>query len=62
MKLSEAIRLGSMLKPQGRGHLLFEDKTCALGAACEADGVPKSTDRIRQQAQMMAKAIEPEEP
>ena len=37
MKLSEAIRLGAMLKPQGTGST-FGDKTCALGAALEAVG------------------------
>lgn len=37
MTLSEAIRLGAMLKPQGTGHT-FGDKTCALGAALEAVG------------------------
>lgn len=36
MQLSEAIRLGAMLKPQATHFLLFEDRTCALGAACEA--------------------------
>lgn len=38
MKLSEAIRLGSMLKPQGRRHLCAFKKTCALGAALDAIG------------------------
>lgn len=40
MKLSEAIRLGSMLRPQGFGELCTERNgelaTCALGAAEEA--------------------------
>jgi len=42
MLFSEAIRLGSMLKPQGKGLLSsFPDhaKTCAMGAAAEAVGV-----------------------
>lgn len=40
MKLSEAIRLGSMMKPQGF-YRLFDHRghTCAMGAACEAIGV-----------------------
>lgn len=39
MKLSEAIRLGAMLKPQGFGHgsgYPHASATCALGAAYEA--------------------------
>ncbi len=39
MKLSEAIRLGSMMKPQGNGGW-FGDTSCALLAASEAAGVP----------------------
>ena len=39
MKLSQAIRLGAMLKPKGHGGLLVNGKTCALGAACEAVGI-----------------------
>ena len=43
MKLSEAIRLGAMLKPQGRGKLLKRQGdmlvSCALGAACDAAGI-----------------------
>lgn len=42
MKLSEAIRLGALLKPQGfgsrSGHSAAEH-TCAMGAACEAAGL-----------------------
>src|SRR5580765_2975940 len=38
MKLSEAIRLGSMLKPQAFGHFDTGRGTCALGAAREAAG------------------------
>lgn len=40
MRLSEAIRLGAMLKPQGFGN--YTDQfggTCAIGAACEAAGI-----------------------
>lgn len=49
MKLSEAIRLGSMLKPQGFGALhsfrsrwfrRSEVASCALGAAVDAAGCP----------------------
>ena len=43
MKLSEAIRLGAMLRPQGFGAVFYSDggvmKSCALGAAGEAVGV-----------------------
>lgn len=38
MKLSEAIRLGAMLKPQGVLFALRNGKTCALGAAMDAIG------------------------
>lgn len=39
MTLSEGIRLGAMLKPHGVHFLLWEGRTCALGAAAEAAGV-----------------------
>ncbi len=39
MRLSEAIRLGAMLKPQGRGAIIgARGRTCALGAALDAIG------------------------
>ena len=38
MKLSEAIRLGAMLRPQTRFHLKDQVGTCAMGAALEAVG------------------------
>lgn len=38
MRLSEAIRLGAMLKPQGHGELVHHGRTCALGAALDAVG------------------------
>src|SRR4051812_46732860 len=40
MRLSDAIRLGAMLKPQAIGDLLSEDCTssCAIGAALDAIG------------------------
>jgi hypothetical protein len=47
MRLSEAIRLGSMLKPQGFGDLYVREGSCALGAAYDAIGaanVVKSGD------------------
>src|SRR5688572_14543061 len=40
MRLSEAIRLGAMLKPQGFRALRDGGRTCAYGAAYEAAGVP----------------------
>lgn len=41
MKLSTAIRLGSMMKPQGFGGLIdiHASRTCAMGAAYEAIGI-----------------------
>lgn len=39
MKLSEAIRLGAMLKPQAFGKLSDGVGTCALGAAEDAVGM-----------------------
>lgn len=39
MKLSEAIRLGAMLKPQAFGHYWVDGGSCAIGAACDAAGV-----------------------
>lgn len=38
MKLSEAIRLGAALKPQGFGTLDTNGHTCAIGAALDAVG------------------------
>lgn len=42
MLLSEAIRLGAMLRPQSFAGVFLdsEGKSCAIGAACEAAGVP----------------------
>ena len=39
MKLSEAIRLGAMLRPQAFKVYFWLDNSCALGAAAEAAGV-----------------------
>lgn len=38
MRLSEAIRLGAMLKPQIHGEYSTLEGSCALGAACDAAG------------------------
>lgn len=38
MKLSEAILLGSTLRPQIKGYLFADGRSCALGAAGEAVG------------------------
>lgn len=38
MQLSEAIRLGAMLKPQGFESLINDGHSCALGAALDAVG------------------------
>ena len=59
MKLSEAILLGSTLRPQARGCLygmkrlwgLFASSvptSCALGAAYEAEGIRPTTMHVRQ--------------
>lgn len=43
LKLSEAMRLGAMMKPQGHGDLVAEPGgTCAIGAALDACGVALS--------------------
>ena len=39
VKLSEAIRLGAMLKPQAFGDYWADGGSCAIGAACDAAGV-----------------------
>ena len=41
MRLSEAIRLGAMLKPQTTGHYRKAGATCALGAAADAAGIKR---------------------
>lgn len=38
LKLSEAIRLGARLKPQGRTFLTHDGRTCAVGAALDVCG------------------------
>ena len=44
MKLSEAIRLGAMLYPQGRVLLFNAGRACALGSALAALGMSDFTD------------------
>src|SRR5688572_4034977 len=39
MKLSEAIRVGAKMKPQGFGGTNIGGRSCALGAALDAIGV-----------------------
>lgn len=51
MKLSEAIRLGAMLKPQGFGRATTGPRataTCALGAAYQASGSQHSWGSLCQ--------------
>lgn len=44
MKLSEAIRLGAMLKPQAFGAVQRQGTTCAIGAAYDAIGALSKDD------------------
>jgi len=44
VRLSEAIRMGAMLRPQMRGKMLDEQGSCALGAAAEANGAKNFSD------------------
>lgn len=53
MKLSEAIRLGAMLRPQGFGRFFTGNarigrRSCALGAAGEAAGILNATAATRK--------------
>jgi hypothetical protein len=51
MKLSEAIRLGAMLKPHTKDELLHNGSSCAVGAALDAIGELKgNTEREYQVA------------
>ena len=43
MRLSDAIRLGSMLRPQAFGEFFNGGGSCALGAASEAAGLRLTT-------------------
>ena len=42
MRLSEAIRLGAMIRPKPRGRFSHNGASCAQGAALEAQGLPGS--------------------
>lgn len=44
MKLSDAIRLGSMIRPQAFGEYYAHGGSCAAGAAFEAVGIPEIND------------------
>lgn len=46
MRLSTAIRLGAMLKPQGTKLLHADGRTCALGAALDAIGKLEASGEI----------------
>src|SRR5262245_38820101 len=48
MKLSEAMRLGTMLRPQTVVNLLTEQGSCALGAAGEAAGLFRVGDEWKE--------------
>lgn len=52
MKLSEAIRLGAMLKPQGFDHYEEDGHTCAVGAARDAGGDKAHAQWIQLEAQL----------
>jgi hypothetical protein len=39
LKLSDAIKLGAMMKPQGFGRIYDGENTCAFGAAYDAIGI-----------------------
>jgi len=47
MKLSDAIRLGAMLRPQTFGRAFRRGGSCALGAALEASGMDYNARRQR---------------
>jgi len=44
MRLSEAIRLGAMIRPKARGRFLHNGASCAQGAALEAVGAACGDD------------------
>ena len=48
MRLSEAIRLGAMLRPKANGWFFRDGRSCAQGAALEAAGI-KLNDDLRGQ-------------
>lgn len=50
--LSQAIRLGATFRPQTRGHIFYDGRSCAIGAALEAtfgrirdEDIPRLHDR-----------------
>lgn len=47
MKLSEAIRLGAMMREQGFFSLFDGGRSCALGAAMEAFGIDCGADSLK---------------
>lgn len=47
MKLSDAIRLGAMLRPQAFGRAFRDQGSCAFGAALEATGMKYNGRRRR---------------
>jgi hypothetical protein len=54
MKLSEAIKLGAMLKPQGFGkYQALGGSSCALGAALDAHGVTNQNDLLEEEIDKM---------
>jgi len=48
MKLSEAIRLGAMIRPKADGWFFLDGASCAQGAALEACGTPYDDDFTAQ--------------
>ena len=46
--LSEAILIGSVLHPQGRKYFFDDGKTCALGAAAVAVGIPRNRVSVKR--------------
>jgi hypothetical protein len=49
MRLSEAIRLGSMIRPQAFGAAFEDGKSCAIGAAADAVGLLNTTRNSAQE-------------
>ncbi len=48
MKLSEAIRLGATLRPQGFGAFNTDEGTCAIGAAFNAIGKDAEIEQVEE--------------
>ena len=49
MKLSDAIRLGAMLHPPGKGGRMDGETRCALASAADAVGIPATWDNVQGQ-------------